>query len=270
MRGPGLFQAGEFEILRYADGVFAWEKDLVVEERRAEIYVNGRPYVSVMATPAQLDSLAIGYLFTEGLINDMADLGPISVDGLRVDVEVRKELEPPPDRARSAGFGLGSVAIKDIQKENFETAGPDPPLIAADSIVTLMEEFNQLSELFRKTGAVHSSWLVAGERRYFAEDVGRHNALDKVIGQYLADGRPSAGQPGLIWTTGRISIEMLLKTARAGMAALISRGAASRLAVEFAEKLNVVLIGFARGDQFKAFHGGRHLSAPDQGEAAND
>ena len=259
-----------YEILKYNDGVLSWEKDLLVEERRAEIYVNGRPYVSVMATPAQLDYLALGYLFTEGAVNEFADIRNISVEGLRVNVELQTNPRQAPPRSWSCGFNLGSVMTRDFQSEVSSPIKTDPPPIVAEQVVSLMEEFNHLSKLFWKTGAVHSAWLVRGDQRYFSEDVGRHNALDKVIGQYLKSGAGSSEPAGLIFTTGRISTEMLLKTARAGMGAIISRGSASLLSVEMAEKLNIIIIGFSKGDRFKALNGGQYISARDSSVDANE
>jgi len=253
-------KANACKILKYDDGVFSWAKDPVVEECRAEIYVNGQLYVAVMATPAQLDYLTIGYLFTEGAINAVSDIKGIAVNGLSVRAELWSNPPGPPFRARSSGFGSGSVTVKNIQANDLTPVNAEPPTIMAERIIELMGEFNQLSELFWQTGAVHSAWLVRGERRYFSEDVGRHNALDKVIGQSLSD-EASSAQTGLIFITGRISTEMVLKAAKAGVAALISRGSASGLAVELAEKINLILIGFSRGNQFKAFWGGQYLSA---------
>ncbi|UQZ87802.1 formate dehydrogenase accessory sulfurtransferase FdhD [Deltaproteobacteria bacterium Smac51] len=263
-------RADEYEILRFNDGRFTWENDLVVEERRVEIFVNGQPYVSVMATPDQLEYLAAGYLFTEGAVSRVSDITNISVNGLNIHVQVHGRTPVAPARARSSGFGLGSVRLQDTQIENINIIKAVPPPIRAELIVEMMEEFNQLSELFWKTGAVHSAWLVSGEQKYFSEDVGRHNALDKVIGQYLSNVAAPSNQTGLIFTTGRISTEMLLKAAKAGMCALISRGSASRPAVELAEKLNIILVGFSRGDHFTAFHGGHYISTPDNNGEPND
>lgn len=265
-------RAIERKFLKYYDGAYHWENDLVVEERRVEIYVNGRPYLSVMATPAQLDYLAIGYLFSEGVINNCADIKSISIEALNVMVEVEAQaaLRDTPARARSSGFGLGSVTLGDIQLENAGKAKAGRPPIKAERLVALMEEFNQLSALFWETGAVHSSCLVNGGHRFFSEDVGRHNTLDKVIGQYLSAGLAPSAQAGLVFTTGRISSEMLIKTAKAGQTALISRGSASGLAIEMAEKLDIILIGFSRGRQFKAFYGGEHIFAPDIGGGPDD
>jgi len=250
--------ANEFDIIKYNAGVFFWETDLVVEECRVNIFINGQPYVSVMATPALLDDLALGYLFSEGIINDRAEVSEINVDGYDIHVHIVKQISNLPIRARSSGFGLGSVLLKDLSLLKQNTDLVNPPRLSAQNLIKLMGEFNNISELFWKTGAVHSAWLLVDEHRFFAEDVGRHNALDKVVGQYLAsDCQPA--QPGLVLSTGRLSAEMVLKTARAGMGALMSRGAASKLAVDMAEKLNIILIGFLRGDQFKVFNGGTFI-----------
>lgn len=259
-----MSQTGEYEILKYKDGAFNWEKDLVVEERLVEIYVNDRSYVSVLATPAQLDFLAIGYLFTEGAISGISDINDISVSGLKVSVEIKNGPAEPPERARSSGFGFGSVAVGDIQ--GFKAGKAEPATLRAELIIGLMEEFNQRSGLFRQTGAVHSAWLVKGRQRFFSEDVGRHNALDKVIGQYLRNG--VSEEAGLILTTGRVSTEILIKAAKTGLGAVISRSAATDRAVELAREMNMILIGFSRQDRFNIYHGSRMIEGAPSGACA--
>ena len=246
-----------YEILRYSGGVFRREEDLLVEERRVDIIVGGDRYLSVMATPRQLEHLAVGCLFSEGVIKSAADLAGLEVRGLEVLVDIKGGCPPPPARVRSSGFGLGSAPLADGGPDPAVPDGVTPPAVTAAEIVRLMADFNQQSELFRLTGAVHSCCLVVGGRKYFADDVGRHNALDKVIGQYLAAG-PS-GEPGLVLTTGRISTEILIKSARAGLGLLVSRSAATDRAVDLARKLNMVLIGFARDQRFNIYHGGEFL-----------
>lgn len=259
-----MSQTREYEILKYKSGAFNWKKDLVAEERLVEIYVNNRPYVSVMATPAQLDFLAIGYLFTEGAIGGISDISDISVNGLKVQAEIKTGRSAPPRRARSSGFGLGSVAVDDLRE--FRAVKADPPAIGAGLIIELMEEFNRQSDLFRQTGAVHSACLVKGRQRFFAEDVGRHNALDKVIGQYLRAG--FSEEAGLILTTGRVSTEILIKASKAGLGTVISRSAATDRAVELARDLNMILIGFARQNRFNIYHGGWLIEGGPSGGSA--
>ncbi|MDR1043877.1 MAG: formate dehydrogenase accessory sulfurtransferase FdhD [Candidatus Adiutrix sp.] len=229
-------------IRRYTDGVWDWEEAPCADESRVDIHINGRRRSSVMATSRQLDYLALGFLFGEGLISGPDDVLKLRVDGLSVRVEIKGRAGPDPR--------LISLA----DPESVPPVTLRHPQVGAAEIIALMDEFNAQSRLFRQTGAVHSCCLIDGGRKYFADDVGRHNALDKVIGQYVAAG-PS-GRPGLILTTGRISTEILLKSARAGLGLLISRSAATDRAVELARRLNMIMIGFARDDRFNVYHGG--------------
>jgi len=242
------------EISRWENGSFSRLSDLVIEERRVDICLNGPVYASVMAEAAQLDCLALGFLFGEGVIEGPGDIKSLEVDGLQVRVEIFGPAPPPPERARSSGFGLGSVAVGMESRLKDSGRRPRPFKLSAAKIISLMHEFNCRSELFQKSGAVHSTALIAGSRRYFAEDVGRHNALDKVVGAYLADSFPQ-GEPALILTSGRVSTEIMLKTARAGLGGLISRSAPTDRAVEMARELDLLLIGFARGERFNIYHG---------------
>jgi FdhD protein len=195
--------------------------------------------------------LAVGCLFTEGLIEKASEITGISVNNMTVRVEVGKNVSGPPPRARSSGFGLGSVAVGGLSGPTLSRT--EAPRLTAERIIELMETFNRRSDLFRQTGAVHSACLVTGGLEYFAEDVGRHNALDKVIGRYLMGG--PTGEPGLMLTTGRISTEILLKSAKAGLGAVISRSAATDRAVELARKLNMIMIGFSRRNRFNIYSG---------------
>ncbi|MDR2946797.1 MAG: formate dehydrogenase accessory sulfurtransferase FdhD [Candidatus Adiutrix sp.] len=237
----------ERRVRHYKNGAFSWEPAPLAEECRVDIIVNNRRRASVMASPCQLDSLAVGFLFGEGIISGVDDITSLSVNGLEVSVELRtKNAAPQPP------------AVDNCSLENTAPEAPLPPrahpALDAAKILRLSDEFNSHSYLFRQTGAVHSCRLIDGPRQHHADDVARHNALDKVIGQYLMDG-PS-GEPGLVLTTGRISTEILIKSAKAGIGAVISRSAATDRAVELAGKLNMIMIGFARQNRFNVYHGG--------------
>ena len=237
----------ENEIRRYNDGVFTWEKAVLADECRVDIHLNGCRLASVMASPTRLDELALGFLFGEGLVDGPEDVVALEVEDLTVRIETR-------GRARAR---RETATLADLEDEAEAIFAPPAPPMDAARILAYMGEFNTRSHLFRQTGAVHSCCLINGDRRFFADDVGRHNALDKVIGQYLAAGRLSG--PVLVLTTGRISVEILLKSVKAGAALLISRGAATDRAVELARRLNLVLIGFARETGFNVYHGGERL-----------
>jgi FdhD protein len=231
-------------IRRYQNGVCTWEEAPLADERRVDILVGGRRLASVMASPFQLDALAVGFLFGKNLIGGAGDIESLSVDGLQVRVELGRENAAP--RAP----GPGGVKARPFP--------PEGPALDAAAILELSEEFDARSRLFRQTGAVHSCGLIDGPNRFHADDVARHNAFDKVIGQYLIHG-PSGG-PGLLLTTGRVSAEILMKSAKAGIGALISRGAPTDRAAELARRLDMIMIGFARRNRFNIYHGGEHIA----------
>jgi len=233
----------ERKILKYNKGIFSWESAPFADECKIDIYVNGLRQASVMATPMQLDYLAVGFLFGENLINGINEIANISISGHRVSIELNK-----------TNISDETISLENVDPNTIQNADLLHPQIDASEIIALTEEFNRHSYSFRLTGAVHSCCLVDGNKRYFADDVARHNALDKVIGQYLLEG-PS-GSPGLVLTTGRISTEILIKSAKAGLGMLISRSAATNRAVELARRLNMILIGFSRDDRFNVYHGG--------------
>lgn len=254
-------------IQRYDNGRFTEEDDLAVVERRLDILVNGERWLSVMATPQYLDYLALGILFSEGLIKSAAEVASVVVSEDRRQVEVTLAVPGPPPAleplVRLSGFGAGLTAALAMEPQGGDQdAGsgaavkpPSGPLsIDPETICDLMEEFNQSSGLFRATGAVHSVSFVDPANPSAAviyDDVGRHNALDKIIGRLLASGIDPAR--GLILTTGRVSSEIALKVHRAGVRVLISRSAPTDQAAVLANELGLTLIGFARGRRFNLY-----------------
>lgn len=244
----------EFDIVRYEAGRVLSVRDAAVVERRVDIRVNGETYLSVMATPRKLEFLALGLLYGEGVIDDVDEVQAVVADesGLAVDVMVSRAVCSERKRVRISGFGMGMVPENLLQQAGkaplWKEVSLDP-----ERLMALMEEFNQRSGLFRKTGAVHSCCFCRGDKRIFEEDVGRHNALDKVVGQCLSERLGTTG--AVLLTTGRVSTEILLKTAKAGICMLISRSAPTDRAVILARDLDMTLVGFARGDRFNVYSG---------------
>ncbi|MCL1788461.1 MAG: formate dehydrogenase accessory sulfurtransferase FdhD, partial [Defluviitaleaceae bacterium] len=226
-------------------------------ERRVNIYVNGDPYISLMCLPQHLEELAVGFLFAEGVIGSYGDVVDIHTEAGRGDIFVVLRNAPKgtktSGRVLLSGFGHGSVAESFFCYE-------DLPMqtsllkISPHEIVKMMSLFNERSELFRKTGAVHSASLVLPDAQtLFYEDIGRHNALDRITGKALMSGLRL--ENSLLLTSGRISSEMLLKTAKAGVPILISVSAPTNMAIEIAQRINMTLIGFARGAGFNVYAG---------------
>ncbi|MDH7479998.1 MAG: formate dehydrogenase accessory sulfurtransferase FdhD, partial [Syntrophomonadaceae bacterium] len=247
-------------IWRYSEQE-GWQavEDLLVDEFAATIHLNGQELVTLLCTPEYLEDLAVGFLAGEGLLPGPADLEAVSADYRQGQVWVSGRVRPPAEdksfmkRYLTTGCGKGTTFF------NREQAAPlkQSLRIGPGEIEGLMRCFQERSELFRQTGGVHSVALCRGrEIILYREDLGRHNALDKVIGHAWRQGIDLGGC--FLVTSGRVSSEMLLKTVRVGIQLLISRAAATSLAVELAEQLGATVVGFARGGRFNVYcHPGR-------------
>ncbi len=205
--------------------------DVVVAEFPLIITLNNHEVVTLLCSPANLDYLAIGFLFSEGLIESKDDIKEIRVDdkGGMVEVETKKGSLPSSRRLVTSGAKVES----DIE-------------ISVGEVFALLDEFVQRSAVFKATGGVHSAALCDTKSiLVFSEDIGRHNAIDKVFGECLLKDIPTAGR--LVITSGRVSSEILLKVAKRNVPVLISKSAPTNMGVKLAGDLGMTLIGFARG-----------------------
>jgi FdhD protein len=224
------------------DGV----RDEVAVEEPLEIRADGRALAVTMRTPGHDDELALGFLYGEGLID-----GPRAVDvpDLAVNtVDVAGPLVREPS-ARSfyttSSCGVcGKGALEEVAVHSEPL--PDGPVVARELLAALPDRLRQPG--FERTGGLHATGLftATGELVYVHEDVGRHNAMDKVIGRALRDGRvPLAGH--VLCVSGRLSFELVQKACVAGAPILVGVGAPTSLAVRLAEDRGLTLCGFARG-----------------------
>lgn len=254
---PELLDLKTFEIIRYENGTLFQTEDVTVQENQTDIIINGKTFVSAMATPDKLEDLAVGLLFSESLINSIDDIYNIEVskDNKAVNITMKEIEFSNINRVRVTGFGAGMVSENFLNKEETPKGSLN---ITCQLIVDKMSYFSKKSEMFQKTGAVHSCCICLDNENIFAEDVGRHNALDKVVGNSIK--RRLNIEKSIFLTTGRVSTEILLKTARSGMCILISKSAPTDRAVELARKMDMTLIGFARGDRFNIYSGAHRIS----------
>ena len=244
------------KIKKYTENEVVEQEDVVIKEHRANIFVNGGHYISLMCLPQCLEELAVGFLFAEGLIASYADVLNIDAavaDNIYVVLSNNPKNSLAGQRAIVSGFAQGSVNLPFFDCKTL------PPLnsalkISVDEIVKMAASFNKRSELFKKTGAVHSCSLITRDgANLFYEDIGRHNAVDRIIGKALIDNLPA--KDGILLTSGRVSSEILIKAARLGIPVIISNSAPTNMAVETAQKINMTLIGFARGQSFNLYAG---------------
>jgi FdhD protein len=221
-------------------------EDEVALEEPLEIRVDGEPLAITMRTPGHDEELALGFLYTEGLIDGVRRAEP-TADFAANTIEVSGPLTREPSRRRFYTTSSCGVCGKGALEEVAVQSAPLPsgPLVARELLARLPDGLEQPA--FRRTGGVHATGLFEpdGKLLLSREDVGRHNAMDKVIGRALLEGLVPLGER-ILCVSGRLSFELVQKAAVAGAPVLVGVGAPSSLAIELAEDRGITLCGFAR------------------------
>lgn len=249
-------------VYRYSNHTFTPIEGKVIREAAVTLTVNGEIWLTSMCTPTQLEALAVGFLYNEGFINSTKEIIDVRVcaSGDNVDVWLNHAVQKPSQWRRTSGCsgGLTGTDQDSIQpvKSSGETFDPD-------FLLTSMDQLLHVQELYREVRGVHCSALSDGTQiRLQAEDIGRHNTLDKLAGLFLMSN--PAWKPRVVLTTGRVSSEMLQKCARIGAGLLISRTSPTSTSIHLAEKMGITLIGYARRDQFLVYAHPERLLIPIQ------
>jgi FdhD protein len=225
----------------------------VVREQPLTIYVNGEKFLTVLCSPLQLEALIVGYLWMEKVIADLADVKQLDVspvDG-RADVVLAGPVELPTERILTSGCG-GGITFR-IDHRLFPRLHSSLKIRPAQLSLRMKDLFNAAVH-YKLSRGIHGAALSDGERLLVvAEDVGRHNAVDKVKGEAMLRGIPTDDR--LLLSTGRISSEMLLKAARMGVPLVASRTSPTEMAVALAEQLGVTVCGYVRAEGFNLYAG---------------
>jgi len=226
---------------------------IIVKELPLTILLNGEELVTTLCSPAALDCLAVGTLAAEGIIDSREEIKELAVDAAAGLVRVKTEKE------KKTGCGQSFKPL--VASGGGKGGGSTPPniekietrlIVAAAEIAALVEAFLKRSDAYRQTGGVHSAALCDNKKIIiFHDDIGRHNAIDKVFGECMLKGIDIAGR--FIITSGRISSEILLKVARRGVPILISKSPPTNLGVALAEKLGVTIVRFMRGSGINVY-----------------
>jgi FdhD protein len=245
------------DILRISGTTAVMERDLVVRETPVTIFLNDVDLVTLLCSPKDLEYLAIGFLFAEGLIKDKEDIKAIFADkkdgAVWVETVGGKKL---PDnilakRFITTGCGKGLSFIDSAKYRKGLKADTDFK-IQTSQVALLMKEFQSRSRIYRETGGVHSAGLARADGIVsFNEDIGRHNAIDKVLGECVIRGTKSDNL--VMITSGRVSSDILIKAARGRIPIIISKSAPTDLAVRLARDLGITLVGFARGSRMNIY-----------------
>ena len=223
----------------------------VISESSVSLTVNGEIWLSFMCTPTDLEALAVGFLFNEGIIQSMAEVAAVSTceNGSNVDVWLQRTVQKPAPWQRTSGCTGGVTSIS--SKQALPAILPDEK-IKPELLLGAMDQLLKVQDLYREVRGVHCSAVSDGQQiRYRAEDIGRHNTLDKLAGLMLMNTIPMERK--IILTTGRISSEMLQKSSRLGASVVVSRTSPTSLSVELAEEAGITLIGYARRNQFLVY-----------------
>jgi FdhD protein len=246
------------QVTRVRAGVIApaAESDFVAEETPVALEFNGISHATMLASPADLEDFAVGFSLSEGIIDSVSDVRGIDVlpqcDGIVVQVERSSACEvrlKTRRRAMAGRTGCGLCGVETLP----EVLRPVAPVtngstVRIQAVLNAMRDMRARQTLHDITGATHAAgWAGAdGAVALVREDVGRHNALDKLIGA-LARQAMHAGN-GIVLVSSRASFEMVQKTAAAGVAVLAAVSAPTALAIRLAHDANVSLVGFMRGD----------------------
>ena len=240
-------------------------EDVVAREFPLTIILNNQELVTLMCTPKDLNYLVAGFLFSEGLLATRDDIKQITVDDTRgvVRVETTEEKTMANElifkRLITSGCGMGASFYRAADVQNRIKIESNTK-ISADEVASLVREFQHRSELYRTTGGVHSAALCDTRSiLVFNEDIGRHNAVDKIFGECLMKDIATDGR--VIVTSGRISSEILLKVSRANIPIIISKSAPTDLGVRMANDLGVTMLGFARGKRVNVYTNDWRISA---------
>jgi len=239
-------------------------EDVVARETPVTIVFNNQELVTLLSSPNDLNYLAVGFLFSEGLIKNKKDIEKLLVDDQKgvVRVETSEDTalagESVFKRIITSGCGRGAsfYSSADIELDRVESRTE----ISIHDVLSLAHDFQARSEVYRSTGGVHSAALCDTRNiLLFNEDIGRHNAVDKIFGECLL--RDIATDDRIVLTSGRISSEILLKIAKRNIPIIISKSAPTDLGVKLAGDLGITMLGFVRGKRMNVYtHDWRVLS----------
>lgn len=249
MKKPGTIQSHRFTYRH------KWQLSEIeiIEEKLITIYVNGQELITLMGSPLNLDWLALGFLKNEGLITGFDEVEQVKVtpNGCSVEVWLKRDFEKPEHTIITSGCGRG------VTFEN-PTVGVEPfrdtLRIEPELLGIAINHLQSKDSLYARARGVHAAGLLHPNDNQLlavAEDIGRHNSIDKVHGACLIEGIETHGQ--ILLTTGRISSEMLRKGALMGCPIIASRTSPTSLSVDMARAWNITLVGYVRKDGVQVY-----------------
>jgi FdhD protein len=268
-----LGQTAEHRVWRFRGDASQEKDDLVTVEEPLEIRLNGEALAVVMRTPKNDFELAAGFVFTEGIVQRLSDLGTVSYcpeaqpPNLQnvVDARLASGVEVDIEKVKRNFYASSSCGI--CGKASIDAIRTSAPAIETDfqvsveSLYGLQEGLRKSQEVFAQTGSLHAAALfdADGDLLVVREDVGRHNAVDKLVGFYVLQGK-TLPREVILMVSGRTSFEIVQKALMAGIPVIAGVSAPSSLAIQMAEEANMTLIGFLRGNEFNLYSGPQRIA----------
>lgn len=235
-------------------------EDRVAIDKPVDIFVNGRHITTLMASPKNLKELGIGYLFGEKIISGLEDIKRLSTKGAKTDVQTGVGTDFI-DFVTPKVIPTACGASRDVieQMRGWEMPRPKSTGFKAEYISNAFKLLQSKSKVYRKTGGTHVAALFTrgGVLKFVFEDVGRHNAVDKIIGRGLLEGTDS--RRSFLILSGRLSADIVGKCARAGIPLVASKAAPLESGILAAEMSGLTLVGFVRGPRLNVYAGSERV-----------
>jgi FdhD protein len=248
-----LLPSGALPIVyhRYDRGHWQTVAAAIVEEISLCLHVNGRDLVTYQCSPVDQEAMAIGFLAAEGFIESLDDIEllELSHSGTCVDIWLRRPVTLPERFIKTSGCGEG-VTFDDLSRQ--QPPLPHTTTITPAQLMALFQELGRRETLYPLTRGIHAAALCRPEGLVLiAEDVGRHNTLDKLRGKAMLQGMATEG--AILITTGRISSEMLGKAAKMGVPIVASRTSPTSRSVALAQAWNITVVGYVRRESLRVY-----------------
>lgn len=235
----------------------------VIGEISLKIYINGTEYASLLCLNQLTEELALGFLYSEGVIDAIDDVAEITYNerlfAVMINLAPGRSVEKCESlRSVTSGCGKCFTYINPLKHEKFLPVATQDKYSMRD-ILTAMKDFERQSEIYKSVGGVHSVLFRHADFSVFNEDIGRHNCFDKIGGVLLKNNKMTLVETGMLFVSGRVSSEIITKVIRLGVPVLVSRSTPTTAAVNLAREYNVTLLGYVRQNSGFVYSGEARL-----------
>jgi FdhD protein len=259
---PGIVQVKVWE---YSKGEFAERELPVSAEYPVVLKLNGSPFVSISCSGSDMEYLAVGHLISEGVVTGREEIDNIEIDHdlleINISLKMTDEVVERLFRIRSIASGCGQGGVSIVERNRETERDGKGVEVDAEGVISSMKNFLKHSEHHKLTRGVHSAALydLSWKQIVFFDEIGRHNAIDKIIGYASSNGISLADK--CILSTGRLSSEIVSKAVNVSVPLLISKASPTDYSVRLARKHKIIMIGKVRGSGFSIFSGREMVKA---------